>query len=286
MKKWEKFSDEELAIFVKESYSFHQLAEKCGYQKNGGSGITAVKEMCQEKSFDVSHFSTELRKEDIDIEKIFIPEYKSRETLKRNLIILRGHYCECCGLSKWNEKEIPLQVHHIDGDSFNNTLDNLQLLCPNCHAQTDTYCGRNKKIKHISDEQFIEALNNSENIHQAILKLGSTDGRLYERARKLLLRNDVNLKEKNTCKNYCQKCGKEISKRASYCTDCYALMNRVTERPLREELKTLIRNFPFTEIGKMFNVSDNTIRKWCDAEKLPRKKTEINKYTNEEWEKI
>ena len=61
---------------------------------------------------------------------------------------------------------------------------------------------------------------------------------------------------------------------------------RIVERPSREELKELIRTKSFLEIGRMFNVSDNAIRKWCDFEKLPRKKTEINKYSDEEWELI
>lgn len=42
----------------------------------------------------------------------------------------------------------------------------------------------------------------------------------------------------------------------------------------------------FTAIGKMFNVSDNAIRKWCDAEHLPRTKKEINSYSDEEWDLI
>ena len=61
---------------------------------------------------------------------------------------------------------------------------------------------------------------------------------------------------------------------------------RSVERPSREELKRLIRTLPFTQIGKMYGVSDNAVRKWCDFEKLPRKKKEINSYSNEEWEKI
>ena len=54
----------------------------------------------------------------------------------------------------------------------------------------------------------------------------------------------------------------------------------------REELKSMIRNMSFVQIGKHFNVSDNAIRKWCDKYHLPRKTTEIRKYTDEEWEKI
>jgi uncharacterized protein YjcR len=60
----------------------------------------------------------------------------------------------------------------------------------------------------------------------------------------------------------------------------------VVDRPNREQLKKLIRTIPFTKIGEMFNVSDNAIRKWCDYEKLPRTKREINSYSDEEWEQV
>ena len=54
----------------------------------------------------------------------------------------------------------------------------------------------------------------------------------------------------------------------------------------REELKNLIRSKPFTAIGRQFNVSDNTIRKWCDKFNLPRKATEIKIFSDEDWELI
>lgn len=51
--------------------------------------------------------------------------------------------CEKCGNTYWLNELIPLELHHKDGDKTNNELDNLELLCPNCHALTDTYRGKN-----------------------------------------------------------------------------------------------------------------------------------------------
>jgi hypothetical protein len=65
--------------------------------------------------------------------------------LRQRLVALglREHRCERCGLGAWLDEPIPLEVDHVDGDRRNNALDNLRLLCPNCHALTPTYRGRN-----------------------------------------------------------------------------------------------------------------------------------------------
>ena len=52
--------------------------------------------------------------------------------------------CWNCEITQWNEQPIVLELEHIDGDSTNNTEENLSLLCPNCHSQTDTYKGKNR----------------------------------------------------------------------------------------------------------------------------------------------
>jgi hypothetical protein len=284
-KRWEMFSDEQLIDFVNSSYSFRSLAEKCGYAKSGGSGIAAVINMSIEKGFDTSHFSNTLREEDVKINDVFIYGYKSREVLKRNLVVLRGHSCECCGLQEWNGAKIPLQVHHVNGDCINNTLENLQLLCPNCHAQTDTYCRKNTK-KSISDEELIEALRSNYNIRQALLSVGITDGRCYERARRLLC-DGVELKKQEIVKSskdkHCLLCGKNISQTATYCAKCVHYAKTGSIKLSREELKELIRSESFLSIGKKFGVSDNTIRKWCRSYGLPYKKSEIRTISDVQW---
>lgn len=74
-------------------------------------------------------------------------------TLRKYLIKTCGHQCEECKNIIWNNKSIPLDIHHIDGDKKNNHLNNLKLLCKNCHAQTDNYCFKNSSInkrKHLN----------------------------------------------------------------------------------------------------------------------------------------
>ena len=55
----------------------------------------------------------------------------------------KKYQCECCGRTEWLGQPIPLELHHIDGNRNNNSLNNFQLLCPNCHAFTDSYRGKN-----------------------------------------------------------------------------------------------------------------------------------------------
>lgn len=73
--------------------------------------------------------------------------YQPYKLLKR--LIKEGkkeRKCECCGNTKWMDQEIPLELHHINGDRTDNRLENLQVLCPNCHAFTDNYRGKKNKV--------------------------------------------------------------------------------------------------------------------------------------------
>lgn len=87
---------------------------------------------------------------------------------------------------------------------------------------------------------------------------------------------------------YCKECNAKITKYSDsgLCASCCQKKARKVERPNREELKNLIRTKPFVQIGKDFGVTDNAIRKWCRVENLPSKKSDIEKYSDEDWSKI
>ena len=59
----------------------------------------------------------------------------------------KEYKCECCGISEWNNKPIRLQLHHKNGNPTDNSLTNLEVLCPNCHTQTDNYGSKNTRDK-------------------------------------------------------------------------------------------------------------------------------------------
>lgn len=93
--------------------------------------------------------------------------------------------------------------------------------------------------------------------------------------------------EKIVQKFYCIKCNKnEVGNDKQMCVECFHITQRTVERPCREELKAMIKTMPFVQIGRKYGVSDKAIVKWCIAENLPSKKSEIKNYSDKEWELI
>jgi len=119
--------------------TFINQAKKIGaYKPNqGGKGMN--------KTFVKNGYGT--RRETQDILEGKHPEYQSNK-LKRRIFDegLMENKCSECGLSDtWNDKPIVLQLDHINGINNDHRFENLRLLCPNCHSQTDTWCGRGKR---------------------------------------------------------------------------------------------------------------------------------------------
>lgn len=184
--------------FVKSSTSLRQVATKCGYAPGGGSGSAAIKNMIKFYNFDTSHFldlngSSEM-KNNFDYSRFKRGVAIKSSNMKSALVHLKGHKCENCGLEEWQKVEIPLEVHHIDGDPLNNEIENLKLLCPNCHALTENWRGRNieKEKAVVPDEEFVLALKESQNIRQALIKLGlAPKGGNYTRAKNLIAQHKI-----------------------------------------------------------------------------------------------
>ena len=68
--------------------------------------------------------------------------YKLKRWLWKNHI--KENRCEICGITEWNGKSIECALHHKDGNKHNNKLENLEILCPNCHSQTDNFTSKNR----------------------------------------------------------------------------------------------------------------------------------------------
>ena len=147
-----KYSVDDLKNAVKNSRSIAQVLDKLGIVPAGGNYQT-VKRRIAKYSIDTSHFGGQSwNKGQITGPKKPISFYLVKNSvvqsfkLKKRLLsenIFQHRCCEC-KQSTWLNSPIPLELHHIDGDHYNNELSNLTLLCPNCHALTDNYRGKNK----------------------------------------------------------------------------------------------------------------------------------------------
>lgn len=192
----------------------------------------------------------------------------SRRRLKERLLYVMGSKCCICGYDKCNSA---LEFHHLDPNEKDFTLG----------ANTNiSFARANEEIK----KCILVCANCHREIHEGLVNTYGLQCYSEKRANEVFKQLE-DLKTKKLF--YCKNCGKQIWTGSTYCPECAGLTRRrVDERPTREELKEMIRTLPFTTIADNYGITDNAIRKWCDAYNLPRKKTEIKEYTDAEWKNI
>ena len=151
MKKYE-WNLKEIIKYVKESFTFTEVLKKLGIPIRGNNSKT-LKKILDTNNIDYTHFTyrAKIYKTNYIKANVYLNNEKNitsaklkNKLLKENLI---ENKCSNCGLITWLNKPIVLQLHHKDGNNKNNSLNNLELLCPNCHSQTENYCGNANKNK-------------------------------------------------------------------------------------------------------------------------------------------
>lgn len=214
----------------------------------------------------------------------------------------KEHKCEICNRRRWNNKPIPIELHHINGNNKDNKIENLLILCPNCHAQTDNYKSKNRtSSKHgrdLTEEQIIQEINSCYSVTE-VLKNLIPNGRsqyLRDLCKKIIQDKKANLLTKQKAskasttnkprvkKVYsCEDCHCEISKYASRCKNCYIILTESLVKPEKEVLISEIENLGYVNTGKKYNVSDNTVRKWIKVYNLDPKKIRYKNYKSSKF---
>lgn len=150
-----RFTKEQLMPIFKESFSIADVCRKLGWEPRGDN-YKVIHRYINIYELDTSHFlgrRTNIGNKNnvgISIEEYFKDNkiIKGSDLMKKLINTgLKEYKCEECGLTEWNGKQIKLQIHHINGNPLNNNVDNLKILCPNCHSQTDNFTGRANRGK-------------------------------------------------------------------------------------------------------------------------------------------
>ena len=155
---WKRLTREEVASAVAESASYRQVMKRLGYRQFAGGSAQYLSKKIKAWGIDTSHMLGKswnrgaLRKggtprKGPDEYLIYHSDGTRQRAviLRRSLLeIGRTYECYICGIRKWNDKELVLEIDHKDGDFQNDAEDNLGFICPNCHSQTPTFCRRKR----------------------------------------------------------------------------------------------------------------------------------------------
>lgn len=227
-----EYGVDELQKIVDSSCGYADVLRKVGLCPKGKNPVT-LKKVIAEYGIDLTKMDANRKRKfselaialqdrrAVDINEVFSNKRPCKTTTLMKLLVNGGYKemkCEICGIRDWMGKPIVFNLHHVDGDHYNNNLENLQVLCPNCHSQTDTFSGRNKNKK------------------------------IMKKERGQALKKDPLIE--------------------------------------RNELKSLIREKPFSAIGEKYGVTDNAVRKWCIKYNLPYRKKDIRLIDDCAWQLI
>lgn len=229
MKKSYSYSTDHLAQAVATNYNLRQVLSALDLSPRGGNYAT-VKRLIADAGLDISHFlghaSNRGRRfgprRPLSDYLNGLAEIPS-DTLRRRLIAegVLQHRCQKCNNDQWLGSPISLELHHIDGNRQNNALANLQVLCPNCHSQTDNYRGRKLKIQQKPRPH----------------KTGVTKSKK------------------------CLGCDKDVSRKAQRCKSCATKMQTSRIKwPDVSELAKMVEISSYSAVGRLLGVSNTAVR--------------------------
>lgn len=159
-----KYKYEILKPIVDSSKSVAEVIRKLNLHQAGGTHSHISKKIKQ-YNIDTSHFTGQAHSRDKkclylrkNLEDVLLKRTsgnRQRAVVLRRALVESGFEYKCfkCGIDKWNEKQISLQVNHKNRNWLDDSKENLEFLCPNCHSQTDGWCGSKYEISLFSDKE-------------------------------------------------------------------------------------------------------------------------------------
>jgi len=222
---------------VKNSKNYTEVVIKLGLSPRCSGNFQTIKKYILLYNIDISHFTGgEFQNGNVPPNKKNIRDvlkensFFSRQSLKKKLYQenLKEKKCEICGIGEdwFGGSKLVHILDHKNGDSYDNRIENLRIVCPNCNSTLETNCGRNK-VKKIYDSE------------------------------KDTYRSDKTHKK---C-----SCGRVILKSSKFCTKCNGESQRKFERPDLETLLKDVEELGYKGAGKKYGISDNGLRKWIKS---------------------
>lgn len=239
------YLEENLRPLVESSNGIAQVLDKLNLRKAGGN-YQVINKYIDIYNIDISHFETSEERFEkmindfvkIPIDKVLVENSSYSRTSLKDRLYKEGYMprkCCLCGQSEiWNGMRISLILDHINGIHNDNRLCNLRILCPNCNAGQDTFAGRNTKRK-IESEYIVKT-------KDKIIK-------------------EIKYNGTKITTFFCI-CGEKMNKESKKCTNCFSYNRRKVERPPYDQLLKEIESTNYSEVGRKYGVSDNSIRKW------------------------
>ena len=185
--------------------------------------------------------------------------YLKKKIIKNNLL---EYKCSECGLKdSWNFKPLCLQLDHINGIRYDNRIENLRFLCPNCHSQQIT---SNRPIdkrwnSKITEESVKCNADNASSYREILLRLNVADSSAnYKKVKSVLNILGIVIERKK------RKPVPDMFLPRPH--------TRKVERPNKEKLIELLKEYPLKKIAEFYKVTDNSIRKWCNSYMIDYKK--------------
>lgn len=259
---------------VKNSKSISDICRALDIRPVGGNYKT-VRTKIKKYDADISHFTgqgwlkgrTHSFSKKYTLTSILVANssYQNSSLLKKRLLKegLKESICEGCGISEWMDKPLSLELHHKNGVNTDHRIENLQILCPNCHCQTPTHKGKNK-LSALSEKRDVEYRKFGESLlanatadpEPSLIKKEGVETRHGKPRTPVLNRNclfcSLEFKPRDIVHKYCSVvCYKSYERK----------INDVPKVPAILEAFQIYKSF--VQVGKHFGVSDNAVRKWC-----------------------